>query len=81
MGDIDHISMSEYQIRDTPGVHLGVKPPKISRDIDFEIKDQFLRELEKIQFSGSEGQDANRHVKEVERNASFFHMVGVSMMQ
>ena len=71
--------MADYNLRSTPGVELGVKPPKISSDVDFEIKDQFLRELQKLQFSGIESEDANKHIKEVERVADFFHTVGVGV--
>ena len=54
--DIEALTLEEYLAltREEPGVR-----PIIGADVQFEIKNQFIRELRKDPFSGSKTEDAH----------------------
>ncbi|GJT79338.1 DNA damage-inducible protein 1-like protein [Tanacetum coccineum] len=56
----------------------GVRKPKIERNVDFEIKGQFLRELKDNTFSGDENEDAYKHVGKIIEIAGLFNIPDVS---
>ncbi|GJU19656.1 hypothetical protein Tco_1152998 [Tanacetum coccineum] len=52
----------------------GVARPKINDKTHFELKGQFLKELRKNTFSGSEHEDANEHIEKVLEIVDLFHI-------
>ena len=67
MGDVDinTLTLEEYLAltRDEQGP--GLVRPAIGADVQFEIKDQFIRELRKDPFSGAKTEDAHEHIENV----------------
>jgi hypothetical protein len=56
----------------------GLVMPAIGNDVQFEIKNQFIRELQKDRFSGSRTEDAHEHIDNVLYVVSLFNIPGVS---
>ncbi|GJS88585.1 nucleobase-ascorbate transporter 12 [Tanacetum coccineum] len=53
----------------------GVVRPKINDKTHFELKGQYLKELCKNTFSGSEHKDANEHIEKVLEIVDLFHIL------
>ncbi|GJV82194.1 hypothetical protein Tco_1518064 [Tanacetum coccineum] len=60
--DIETFTMEQYLALDHGDIRRGVRRPEIERNVDFEIKCQFLRELRDNTFSGNKNEDAHEHV-------------------
>ncbi|GJT64487.1 DNA/RNA polymerases superfamily protein [Tanacetum coccineum] len=58
-----------------------VTRPKINTDTHFELKGQFLKELYDNTFSGSEHEDANKHIKKVMEIVDLFHIPNITQDQ
>nr|GEU76081.1 hypothetical protein [Tanacetum cinerariifolium] len=52
--------------------------PDISNDVKFEINDNFMRELRRKLFKGTDEEDAHEHVRRVLEIADLFHFPGVT---
>lgn len=52
--------------------------PAIGADVQFEIKNQFIKELQKEPFSGNKNEDDHEHIDNVLYIVSLFNIPGVS---
>ncbi|GJQ98963.1 hypothetical protein Tco_0521948 [Tanacetum coccineum] len=57
------------------------KEPKIEDKDNFELKDQFLKELCTNTFSGSDHEDANEHIEKVLEIVDLFHSPNITIDQ
>ncbi|GJW98796.1 retrovirus-related pol polyprotein from transposon TNT 1-94 [Tanacetum coccineum] len=55
--------------------------PKIEDKDNFELKGQFLNELHTNNFSGSDHEDANEHIKKVLEIVDLFHILNITIYQ
>nr|GEX57006.1 hypothetical protein [Tanacetum cinerariifolium] len=55
--------------------------PKIEDKDSFELKGQFLKELRDNTFSGSDHEDANKHIKKVLEIMDLFHIPNITIEQ
>nr|GFB63062.1 hypothetical protein [Tanacetum cinerariifolium] len=76
--NIETLTTKQYLALDRGDTSRGVRTPKIGRNVDFEIKGQFLTELRDNTFSGNENEDAHKHVRRILEIASLFSTLGVS---
>ncbi|GJU79233.1 hypothetical protein Tco_1276303 [Tanacetum coccineum] len=59
----------------------GVARPKIDDKCQFELKGQFLKELQENTFSGSDNEDANEHIEKVLKIVDLFHVPNIIVDQ
>ncbi|GKF65764.1 hypothetical protein Tco_0192281 [Tanacetum coccineum] len=57
--------MEEYMTKTREDYGTGISRPKINEKAHFELKGQFLKELCDNTFSGSDNEDANKHIEKV----------------
>ncbi|GJT58178.1 homeodomain-like protein [Tanacetum coccineum] len=70
--------MELYLALDRGDTRRGVRRLEIERNVDFEIKGQFIRKLRDNTFSGNKNEDAHEHVGMILEIASLFNTLGVS---
>ncbi|GKB00749.1 hypothetical protein Tco_0828742 [Tanacetum coccineum] len=58
-------TMEQYMSKTRGDYGSGVTRPRINQDTHFELKGKFLKELCDNTFSGSEHEDANKHIEKV----------------
>ncbi|GJT70216.1 hypothetical protein Tco_1029502 [Tanacetum coccineum] len=58
-------TMEEYMMKTREDYGSGIARPKIDENAHFELKGQFLMELHDNTFSGSDNDDANKHIEKV----------------
>ncbi|GJT40694.1 hypothetical protein Tco_0940559 [Tanacetum coccineum] len=68
-------TMEQYTSKTPTDYGSGVARPKIDNKDQFELKDQFLKELRENTFSGSDNEDANEHIEKVLEIVDLFHEV------
>ncbi|GJS06558.1 hypothetical protein Tco_0363354 [Tanacetum coccineum] len=73
--------MEQYMSKTRENYRSGVTRPTINQDTPFELKGQFLKELHKNIFSGSEHKDANEHIEKVLEIVDLFHISKVTQDQ
>ncbi|GJY47105.1 retrovirus-related pol polyprotein from transposon TNT 1-94, partial [Tanacetum coccineum] len=56
-------TMEQYMSKTRTDYGLGVARPKINNKHQFELKGQFLKELQENTFRGSDNEDANKHIE------------------
>ncbi|GKD42966.1 hypothetical protein Tco_1267611, partial [Tanacetum coccineum] len=76
--EIDNLTMEQYPALTQGNQEPGVVKPEIGRNVNFEIKSQFMRELREDTFSGNKNDDAHEHVERVLDIVSLFNIPGVS---
>ncbi|GJW18457.1 la-related protein 1B-like protein [Tanacetum coccineum] len=76
--DIETLTMEQYLALDHRDTSRGIRRPEIGRNVDFEIRGQFLRELKDNIFSWNENEDAHEHVGRILEIPSLFNTLGVS---
>ncbi|GKE78780.1 hypothetical protein Tco_1544900 [Tanacetum coccineum] len=76
--DIKTLTMERYLALDCGDTSRGVRRYEIGRNMDFEIRGQFLRELRDNTFSGNENEDTHEHVGRILEIGSLFNTPGVS---
>ncbi|GKD28105.1 hypothetical protein Tco_1234319 [Tanacetum coccineum] len=59
----------------------GVNRPKIEEKNSFELKGQFLKELQENTFSGSDNEDSNEHIEKVLEIVDLFHVPNITVDQ
>ncbi|GJY33701.1 hypothetical protein Tco_0418170 [Tanacetum coccineum] len=59
----------------------GVTRPSINQDTHFELKEKFLKEFRDNTFSGSEHEDAKKHIKKVLEIVDLFHIPKITQDQ
>ncbi|GJX46814.1 retrovirus-related pol polyprotein from transposon TNT 1-94 [Tanacetum coccineum] len=74
-------TMEQYMSKTHDEIRSGVARPTIDADIQFELKGQFLKELRDNTFSGSEHEDANKHIKKVLEIVDLFHVPKITQDQ
>ncbi|GKB63349.1 hypothetical protein Tco_0919535 [Tanacetum coccineum] len=74
-------TMEEYMTKTREDYESGIARPKINEKAQFELKGQFLKELRDNTFSGSDNEDANKHIKKVLEIVDLFHMPEISQDQ
>ncbi|GKC00816.1 hypothetical protein Tco_0986952 [Tanacetum coccineum] len=73
-------TMEQYMRKTRGDYGSGVTRPTINQDTHFELKVQFLKELRDNTFSGSEHEDANKHIEKVLDIVYVFHILKVTQM-
>ncbi|GKB56371.1 hypothetical protein Tco_0912557 [Tanacetum coccineum] len=58
-------TMEQYMSKTRMDYGSGVARPKIKEKDSFELKSQFLKELRENTFSGSDNEDANKHIENI----------------
>ncbi|GKD58220.1 hypothetical protein Tco_1295729, partial [Tanacetum coccineum] len=58
-------TMEQYMSKTRANYGSGIARPKIDDKDSFELKGQFLKELRDNTFSGSDHEDANKHIEKV----------------
>ncbi|GJV62453.1 retrovirus-related pol polyprotein from transposon TNT 1-94 [Tanacetum coccineum] len=71
-------TMEQYMSKTREDYGSGVTRPTINQDTPFELKGQFLKELHDNTFSGSEQEDANKHIEKVLDIVDLFHILKVT---
>nr|GEW32028.1 berberine/berberine-like protein [Tanacetum cinerariifolium] len=61
--DINTLTMEQYLARVQDDIRPGVVKPKIGNDVEFEIDSNFMKELRRKLFKGTNDEDANEHVR------------------
>ncbi|GKE67122.1 hypothetical protein Tco_1521283, partial [Tanacetum coccineum] len=74
-------TMEQYMSKTHREYGSGVARPKIDANAQFKLKWQFLKELRDNTFSGSEHEDANKHIEKVLEIVDFFHIPNVTQDQ
>nr|GEX15215.1 hypothetical protein [Tanacetum cinerariifolium] len=77
-GDIDNLKIEQNLTLTRGNQAPGVVKPKISGNVNFEIKSQFMRELREDTFSANKTDDAHEHVERVLDIVSLFNIPGVT---
>ncbi|GJZ76081.1 hypothetical protein Tco_0640546 [Tanacetum coccineum] len=73
--------MEQYMSKTRADCRLGIARPKIDDNDSFELKGQFLKELRDNTFSGSDHEDANKHIKKVLEIVDLFHIPNITQDQ
>nr|GEZ58557.1 hypothetical protein [Tanacetum cinerariifolium] len=74
-------TMEQYMSKTGGDYESGVTRPAINQDTQFELKGQFLKELRDNTFSGSEHEDANKHIEKVLEIVDLFHILKITQDQ
>ncbi|GJW81318.1 homeodomain-like protein [Tanacetum coccineum] len=74
-------TMEQYMRKTQADYGLGVARPKIEDKDNFELKGQFLKELRTNTFSGSDHEDANKHIEKVLKIIDLFHIPNITIDQ
>nr|GEY00865.1 hypothetical protein [Tanacetum cinerariifolium] len=75
--NIETLTLEQYLALDHNNTRGGIKRPKIGKNVEFEIKGQFLRELREYTFSVKETKDANEHIGRVLEITNLFKTPGI----
>ncbi|GKC17404.1 hypothetical protein Tco_1014186 [Tanacetum coccineum] len=76
--DINTLTLEQYLAWVQDDIRPGVVKPKIRNDVTFEINSNFMRELRRKLFKGTDDEDAHEHVRRVLEIADLFHLLGVT---
>ncbi|GKB50783.1 hypothetical protein Tco_0901536 [Tanacetum coccineum] len=76
--DINTFTMEQYLARVQDDIRPGVVKPKIGNDVKFEINRNFMRELRRKLFKGTDDEDAHEYLRRVLEIANLFHFPGVT---
>ncbi|GKC78577.1 reverse transcriptase domain-containing protein [Tanacetum coccineum] len=74
-------TMEQYMNKTRTDYESGVARPKIDNKDQFELKGQFLKELQENTFSGSDNEDANEHIEKVLKIVDLFHVPNITVDQ
>ncbi|GJT80148.1 retrovirus-related pol polyprotein from transposon TNT 1-94 [Tanacetum coccineum] len=73
--------MEQYIKKTRAAYGSGVARPKIEDKDNFELTCQFLKELRSNTFSGSDHEDANKHIEKVLEIVNLFHIPNITIDQ
>ncbi|GJW79491.1 MAK10-like protein [Tanacetum coccineum] len=76
--DISMLTMEQYLALIQYHIRPCVVKPEIGNDVEFEINSQFMKELRRNLFAGTDDEDAHEHVRRVLEIAYLFHTHGVT---
>ncbi|GJR20788.1 hypothetical protein Tco_0969315 [Tanacetum coccineum] len=71
-------TMEQYMSKTQTNYGSGVARPKIDNKDQFELKGQFLKELQENIFSGSDNEEANEHIEKVLKIVDLFHVPNIT---
>ncbi|GJZ30899.1 hypothetical protein Tco_0575946 [Tanacetum coccineum] len=74
-------TMKQYMSKTQTDYGSGVAMPKIDNKDQFELKGQFLKELQENKFSGSDNEDAIKHIEKVLEIVNLFHVPNITVDQ
>ncbi|GKB24107.1 hypothetical protein Tco_0863508 [Tanacetum coccineum] len=74
-------TMEQYMSKTRADYESGVVRPKIDDKDHFELKGQFLKELQDNTFSGLDHKDANEHIEKVLEIVDLFHVPNITQDQ
>ncbi|GKF23868.1 hypothetical protein Tco_0076190, partial [Tanacetum coccineum] len=74
-------TMEQYMSKNRADYGSGVARPKIEDKDKFELRGQFLKELQTNTFSGSDHEDANEHIEKVLEIMDLFHILNITIDQ
>ncbi|GJW86843.1 hypothetical protein Tco_0162183 [Tanacetum coccineum] len=72
-------TMEQYMSKTRADYGSGVARPKIEDKDNFELKSQFLKELRTHTFSGSDHEDANKHIEKVLEIFDLFYIPNITI--
>ncbi|GKB83079.1 hypothetical protein Tco_0949974 [Tanacetum coccineum] len=72
--DISALTMEQYIALIPDDIKLGIVNPKIGDDVKFEINANFMRELRRKLFTGTDDEDAYEHVRMVLEIVDLLHL-------
>ncbi|GKF01707.1 hypothetical protein Tco_0028630, partial [Tanacetum coccineum] len=72
-------TMEQYMSKTRADYGSGVVWPKIQEKDNFELKGQYLKELQTNTFSGSDHEDANEHIEKVLKIMDLFHIPNITI--
>ncbi|GJS30076.1 hypothetical protein Tco_0490696 [Tanacetum coccineum] len=76
--DISALTIEQYLALIPDDIKPGIVNPKIDDDIEFEINANFMRELRRKLFVGTDDEDAYEHVRTVLEIVDLFHFPGIN---
>ncbi|GKC55137.1 hypothetical protein Tco_1077882 [Tanacetum coccineum] len=76
--DIVALTIEQYITLIPDDIKQGIVNPKIGDDVEFEINENFMRELRRKLFSGTDDEDTYEHVRTVIEIVDLFHLPGVT---
>ncbi|GJV13790.1 ribonuclease H-like domain-containing protein [Tanacetum coccineum] len=76
--DISALTIEQYIALIPDDIKPGIVNPKIGDDVEFEINANFMRELRRKLFAGTDDEDAYEHVRTVLEIVDLFHFPGVT---
>ncbi|GKA07381.1 hypothetical protein Tco_0686605 [Tanacetum coccineum] len=74
-------TMDQYMSKTRRNYGSGVARPKIDNKDQFELKGQFLKELQENTFNGSDNEDANEHIEKVLEIVDLFYVPNITVDQ
>nr|GEZ25665.1 uncharacterized mitochondrial protein AtMg00810-like [Tanacetum cinerariifolium] len=75
--DISTLTMKQYLALIRDDIRLGVVKPEVGNDVEFKINSNFMKELRRKIFVGTDDEDAHKHVQRVLEIVDLFHFPGV----
>ncbi|GJZ25210.1 hypothetical protein Tco_0562669 [Tanacetum coccineum] len=76
--DISALTIEQYIALIPDDIKPGIVNPKIGDDVEFEINANFMRELRRKLFAGTDDEDTYKHVRMVLEIVDLFHFPGVT---
>ncbi|GJV89992.1 hypothetical protein Tco_1533930 [Tanacetum coccineum] len=76
--DISALTMEQYIALIPDDIKPGTMNPKIGDDVEFEINANFMKELRRKLFAGTNDEDAYDYVRTVLEIVDLFHFYGVT---
>ncbi|GJR81064.1 berberine/berberine-like protein [Tanacetum coccineum] len=70
--------MKQYPAWVQYDIRPGVVKPEIGNDVEFEINSNFIRELRRKLFTGTDDEDAHKHVRRVLEIVDLFYFPGIT---
>ncbi|GJW97029.1 hypothetical protein Tco_0178837 [Tanacetum coccineum] len=74
-------TMEQYMSKTRTDYGSGVARPKIDNKDQFELKEQFLKELRENTFSSSDNEDANEYIEKVLKIVDLFYVPNITVDQ
>ncbi|GKC25040.1 ribonuclease H-like domain-containing protein, partial [Tanacetum coccineum] len=76
--DINALTIQQYIVLIPDDIKPGIVNPKIGDDVEYEINANFMRELKRKIFAGTDDEDAYEHVRTVLEIVDLFHFPGIT---
>nr|GEW87774.1 hypothetical protein [Tanacetum cinerariifolium] len=76
--DINTLTIEQYPALIQDNIRSGIVKPEIDGDIKFEINGNFMRELRRKLFKGTDDEDTHEHVRRVLEIVDLFHFPDVT---